>query len=109
MKWSFDFQKFPPPKISAESLSMEYQKRLFLRRTTLLLAASHLIHLGLAMFAILLAPESMTLAMICLILLGISLCASGILVYLFSKKIRTQLIWPWSPKDWVLENQHTKG
>ena len=87
MKLSYDFQQYEPPKLTEEKLSSMIQKRRDVRWMLLLAIASNLIWISLALLALALAPFSIIASVICLVLLGIYLSASGILTVLLTRKL----------------------
>lgn len=87
MRLSYDFEQYEPPKLTEQSLNAVLQKRRDVRRMLLFAAASNLILLSLAMLALVVAPYSILVSIICLVLLGTYLSGSGILTFLLTKKL----------------------
>jgi len=90
MKLTYDFESYQPPRITEETLKKTLHNRQLIKRTVLLVAASLMIHLSLALLAFAVAPYSLEAGIACLVLLGISLTNSGIIAVIFAKK--------WSPQ-----------
>lgn len=100
MKLSFDFERGQPPRITEEMLVETLHSRQLVKRTLLLMVASMLIHLSLALLAFAVAPFSLEAGIACLVLLGISLANSGIIAVIFAKKWFPQVQ---SKSSWLQE------
>lgn len=92
MKLSYDFEKYDPPQMSEANLRQVFHSNCNIRRGIVLLAASNLLFICLALLALVIAPYSMILSFVCLGMLGIYLSGSGVLAVLFSKKIIQKVV-----------------
>lgn len=91
MKLSYDFEKFEPPHLTAQQLNAVSRQRELARQTIILLTASQLIYICLAVAAYVLAPHSMTASIILMVFFGFSLSGSGVIAVLFSRKLTNKL------------------
>jgi hypothetical protein len=87
MKLSYDFDRYKPPRLTEKQLTTVILYRQMMRRSIILMAASQLIFLCLALAAYVLAPYSIILSFVCLGLLGLYLICCGVLAVLLSKKM----------------------
>ena len=70
MNLNFDFEKYTPPKITEEKLSLLAERRREVRQLLLLTASSHLLFITLGLAAFLAAPYSMALSVLFLSVLA---------------------------------------
>ena len=90
MKLNYDFEGYQPPRITEEKLLKTLQSRQLIKQALLLIIASLLTNISLALLAFAVAPFSLEAGIACLILLGISLADSGVIAVLFVKRLSTQ-------------------
>lgn len=86
MKLNYDFESYQPPRMTEKSLMETLHNRQLIRRTVLLILASLLTNICMALMAFVIAPYSMEAGIACLVLLGLSLAGSGIIAVIFAKE-----------------------
>ena len=89
MKLNYDFESYQPPRMTEKSLMETLHNRQLIRRTVLLIMASLLINICMALMAFVIAPYSMEAGIACLVLLGLSLAGSGIIAVIFAREWST--------------------
>jgi len=95
---NYDFEGYQPPRITEDKLLKTLHNRQLVKRTVLLIVASLLMNISLALLAFTVAPFSLEAGIACLVLLGISLVDSGVIAVLFAKRLSTKYQ---SKSSWV--------
>ncbi|SDJ18846.1 hypothetical protein [Proteiniclasticum ruminis] len=86
MNLNFDFEKYTPPKITEEKLTLLAERRREVRQLLLLTVSSHLLFIALGLAAFLAAPYSMALSVLFLSVLALWLAGTGVIAVVFTKK-----------------------
>jgi len=90
MKLSFDFKGYQPPSITERQLVEILQQRKLAKQALLLVIASVLIYVCLALLAFAIAPLYFEVSVGLMVFLGISLANSGVLAVLLTKRLSPQ-------------------
>ena|SRR5665647_581801 len=89
MKLNYDFESYQPPRMTEKSLIETLHNSQLIKRTVLLIVASLLINICMALMSFVIAPYSMEAGIACLVLLGLSLAGSGIIAVIFAREWST--------------------
>ncbi|MCM1365184.1 MAG: hypothetical protein NC122_08545 [Faecalibacterium sp.] len=81
----FDFEKANPPILNERILRQEQERRTLTKQIRVLRIASALMTICLALFAFLVAPKSIAIAIITIVILCISMIGCGVITILFYK------------------------
>ncbi len=86
MKQIYNFENAVPPLVTEKKLAAELKHRELRRQTMILRIASVILSIAMVLFAFLVAPRSMPIAIAVICLFGISLIGNGIITVIFCRK-----------------------
>lgn len=84
----YSFESKNPPRLTEKMLRQELARRKLRRQTALLLFASYMTAICLILFAFLILPDSLILAIVSVVILGYFLVGSGVVAVVFFRKGR---------------------
>lgn len=86
MNTVYDFEKYEPPRLNEKMLREEQKRRELKKQILLLRIASVLVSLCIILFAFLVSPDSVLVAVLCIVFVCVCIAGNGLITVLFFRQ-----------------------